>query len=734
MEFLGKVASCKKCGDNFTVTFEDQALDKEETEAVSKEDLCRKKEAHSEGKRTKCPVIFRLAMNYKLCTEEQIKNALSEMGVKNRNGRRLLSGEILVNRGLINEAQFKSLLSIRRYLKISHLDKKFGGMAMEIGLVSRQEVERSIEEQKIFFQENKQILPIGDILVNKKAISEENRISILEKQHRLRPLHSEDGGEKGKNEESGKADDLLSDIFIFTISPDESEVKIAVVGKAVPDDLTVQEIKDFLESKGIKQGVKSDLLIEEFINEELESSEPWIIAEGTPPTAGKDAEIKYSFDTDPLKAGKIREDGSIDFNERQVIPQVSKGDIVAEKIPPIKGEDGTSIYGTPIAASEVSDIVLQKGQGVKISEDGLKIFADIDGMPSVSSDGVVTVSPILDIKGDVGIKTGNIDFEGAVRVSGSIEKGFYVKCHSLTALDIEETRIEAEGDVAVFNGMIGSNIAAGGNVSAKYIRGTKINTAGNVVAEREIIDSDIQTTGACIVERGQILHSSVIAKNGIQAVHIGSEKTKPSSLVVGIDYKVKKTIEDLRHQITEKNKGKGKLKTLIDKLTKEYALLDEKIGESAQEQDKIIREQLALKKKQETAEEGNHSEEAEELQKSIDEIEVRVGQLSEGVEGLIEKQGEIWDEIEEHKNELKEARNQLEEISGEISRLTEDLKSDSGKPVVKVSGTIFSRTLIEGPRSSCKLDGDFNRVAVTELKIDEPDSTPRWEMKITPLK
>jgi uncharacterized protein len=69
------------------------------------------------------------------------------------------------------------------------------------------------------------------------------------------------------------------------------------------------------------------------------------------------------------------------------------------------------------------------------------------------------------------------------------------------------------GDIVVNGGVIGATIKTDGNVQARHIHDAAIEALGDVVVEKEIIDSRIQIGGACILNSGHILSSSIAAKN-----------------------------------------------------------------------------------------------------------------------------------------------------------------------------------------------------------------------------
>ena len=76
----------------------------------------------------------------------------------------------------------------------------------------------------------------------------------------------------------------------------------------------------------------ADEMIEEYIRKESILKEPCLAAQGLP-VPGKDAQVTYHFERDPLKIGSTRTGGAIDFKNRGDIPQVSEGDLRAKKFP-----------------------------------------------------------------------------------------------------------------------------------------------------------------------------------------------------------------------------------------------------------------------------------------------------------------------------------------------------------------------------------------------------------------
>ena len=66
------------------------------------------------------------------------------------------------------------------------------------------------------------------------------------------------------------------------------------------------------------------------------------MAKGTKPSMGTDAYIEYSFDLANLNNAlpTLKEDGTADFKDLNIICNVTKGDVLAKKILAQEGESG----------------------------------------------------------------------------------------------------------------------------------------------------------------------------------------------------------------------------------------------------------------------------------------------------------------------------------------------------------------------------------------------------------
>lgn len=81
----------------------------------------------------------------------------------------------------------------------------------------------------------------------------------------------------------------------------------------------------------------------------------------------------------------------------------------------------------------------------------------------------LAIESVYEIKEDVSLKTGNIDFNGTVIIRGDVPTGFSIKASGDILIDglVEAAHIEAKGSVTIVKGIVGSRtggIIAGGKM------------------------------------------------------------------------------------------------------------------------------------------------------------------------------------------------------------------------------------------------------------------------------
>lgn len=326
----------------------------------------------------------------------------------------------------------------------------------------------------------------------------------------------------------------------------------------------VKEIKDI-----IKVGLMEDQLISVLNNESY--GEKVLIAEGIKAIDGKDGYVKYNFELDKKATPKVKDDGTVDYRELDIINNVKKGDVLAELIPAKDGKDGYRVTGEIIKYKPGKPPYIKYGKNIELLEDGKTLVSKIDGLVELKGNRLI-VSELFEVK-NVNNETGNIYFNGTVLVRENALNGFQIKADGDVEVRgvVEGAYIENKGDVIIRQGIQGYNrptIQTKGNITTKFVENAIINAGGNIMAEA-IMHSQIACKGNInlIGKRGLIVGGICRAGKEIKAKTIGSSMATSTILEVGTDPYALERKEKLKQEleIAEDN---------LDKITKSLNLLE----------------------------------------------------------------------------------------------------------------------------------------------------------------
>ncbi|WMC92990.1 DUF342 domain-containing protein [Kineothrix sp. MB12-C1] len=322
------------------------------------------------------------------------------------------------------------------------------------------------------------------------------------------------------------------------------------------ENITKKEFMDDLGFKGIKYGIQEEEIDKYF--EKRRYCEDIIVARGKEPRHGSDAYIEYYFKTDLKAKPTLKEDGSVDFFHLNTINHCHKGEVIARLFPEDAGESGTNVAGERIKPRDVKKKVLKYSRNVTLSEDKLSMISEVDGHVTLV-DEKVFVSDVLAVD-NVDNSTGNIDYEGSVKIKGNVCANFTVKARGNIEVQgvVEGAYLEAGGDIIIARGMNGMNrgiLRAQGNIISKFMENTTAMAGGYVSAE-SILHSTVQSASEITVSgrRGFITGGRVSATNTITVKTLGSSMGADTIIEVGADPTIKVRIQELQKDIMEATK------------------------------------------------------------------------------------------------------------------------------------------------------------------------------------
>lgn len=348
---------------------------------------------------------------------------------------------------------------------------------------------------------------------------------------------------------------------VITFIPPENNGKL----------LTYEEVIYEIESAGVNFGIDTDE-VKRALNER-KNNYKYVIAKGLKPIEGKHGKLEFHFNTNKDIKPKVLEDGSVDFRNLDLINNVSKGQTLVTLIPAQPGTPGKDVLGKEILPAKVKNPALPKGKNTEISEDGMTLISTIDGQASLINN-KVTVNQTYEVPHNVDHSIGNIDFVGNVVVKGNILTGFSIKAGGNVEVYgvVEGANIEAQGDIVLYRGIQGMSkgiLKSMGNVVAKYIENSTVETIGNITSEA-IMHSKIKCGGSVIVEgkKGLIVGGIIRAGKEVNAKVIGSHMATSTEIEVGIDPTIVERYRQLKDELSNVKKEIIKTNQAIDLLNK----------------------------------------------------------------------------------------------------------------------------------------------------------------------
>jgi uncharacterized protein (DUF342 family) len=282
------------------------------------------------------------------------------------------------------------------------------------------------------------------------------------------------------------------------------------------------------------------------------------LARGVAPTPATNAEFEWLTALVPRIAGRLREDGSIDYREVGGTTVVHAEQELGLLVPSTPGTPGRNVLGCPLLPPPPRRIEVVLQSGVKVIDEGNEplFVSEFAGalwhQQEVHSDRsgdrvrlLLAVHHVTTIDGDVDYHTGNIDFDGDVAIAGSVRALFTVRATGGITVDgmIEPgAHVRAGTTVTIAGGVCGpgTQVTAAGDVGAKYVQEAAIVSGASVTVSRYVMNASVRAAGQVLVlgqgaqRSGEVIGGLVWAAGGIRAQTVGSPLNASTRLITGI--------------------------------------------------------------------------------------------------------------------------------------------------------------------------------------------------------
>ncbi|MEW6620557.1 MAG: flagellar assembly protein A [bacterium] len=200
------------------------------------------------------------------------------------------------------------------------------------------------------------------------------------------------------------------------------------------------------------------------------------------------------------------------------------GQLLAVKKPPALGKPGLTVTGEELLPQLGEDIPVILGMNVYASEDGLRIYSASFGKIRWQGNRV-DVQRVLQITKDV---EENIDFDGEVKVSGSVEGKFKIHATADVSIagSVADAEIDSGGTVEIKQEVRNATIIAQENIKSCSAKESSLEAKGYILIEGALLGCKVNGERViCSGRKGIIAGGVVCAKKEINAMTIGSERT-----------------------------------------------------------------------------------------------------------------------------------------------------------------------------------------------------------------
>lgn len=362
------------------------------------------------------------------------------------------------------------------------------------------------------------------------------------------------------------------------ISYDEMEAYLLLPAPLkLDEDYTFEDVMEKVHAAGVKIGINEEKILamiqERYFDREC------VIASGIDPVNGVDAYYDFNFDTNFNKVPKRREDGTVDYWSIHSVELVEEGQLIATYNEPIDGSNGMTVKGKLLIAKRGRPLPQLTGKGFRRSEDNKTYISIMDGKIEMKNNRIL-ISDVHEVHGDVGLKTGNINFRGDVIIHGNVPTGSVIRATGSVTVDgtVEGALIDAEKDVIIRGGILGSGrgtILTKGSLIAKFIEYAKVKAYGSVTTD-SLINCDITSYDKVFLKgrHASIVGGIIHAAAGVEAFNFGNEYGVKTEIYTGVNMELKKQMNYHENCIAE-------AQDLLDKIGIGIKQIDEAIHAGA---------------------------------------------------------------------------------------------------------------------------------------------------------
>ena len=372
---------------------------------------------------------------------------------------------------------------------------------------------------------------------------------------------------------------------IIGVSDDAMTVEMTLNPARGGQEMTRERLGRILREKDVSYGILENEIATVLA---AQATQKRVIARGKPPVDGTDA----SFENLAPEAGdrrpRVDENGIADYRELGEFVVVRQGDALMRRTPAQPGENGVDVHGHVILAKAGKDVPFASGLSGATADpnDANLLAASITGQPVAMGPNGVRVDPTITVK-EVNLATGNVRFDGAVRVKGDVRSGMKIQATGDVIVDgtVESAWIEAGGDLVIRGGVIGSGeahlageatrarLSCKGTLRARFLENVHARAGVDILIGEFSMQSELVAQHQILVGKpgsgkGHIRGGHVCASSVVSAAVIGTTNGMRTIVEVGHSAAIGERLKKIGEEFQRCEREQEKIEQVISFLQK----------------------------------------------------------------------------------------------------------------------------------------------------------------------
>lgn len=276
-----------------------------------------------------------------------------------------------------------------------------------------------------------------------------------------------------------------------------------------------------------------------------------MFCQGTPAIPAKESRLKFRvrpYSNTPQYSEE--EDESLNFRDLNLFQNVVADQLVAVLLPAEKGISGRDVFGQQISAGNAgARPPIKMGPGIRFEEADGYYFSEEAGMVRFEGN-KIWIESNYQIRGDVDLEVGNINFVGQVSVKGDVLPDFSV--NGERGIEVEGTVggaiLTAQESILLHGGILGQGkgqVKTQKDLQAKFINESTAEVEGDIVFSKEALNSRLGALGKIRASEAVIIGGKLISLGSMRLGGLGSEMGVKTEVYLGEDYRTMNKTEQM---------------------------------------------------------------------------------------------------------------------------------------------------------------------------------------------